>query len=144
MKITAQEEYGLRILISIARDAKPGGISIPQLSKVQGISEHYVGKLSRILRLSGLIKSTRGKVGGYLLNKPADKIILKEVLKILGGNLYDSKYCKQHTGLKKVCPNSLDCAVKSVWENVQHAIDDVLGNVTLEDVVKSEQKISLN
>ena len=54
MKITAQEEYGLRILLRIAgcRDAE--GMSIPQLSEAEGISPHYVAKLTRILRLGGV------------------------------------------------------------------------------------------
>ena len=139
MKITAQEEYGLRILISVARDAKKDGISIPQLSQAQGLSEHYVGKLSRILRLSGFIKSTRGRVGGYLLNKPANRILLKDVLKVLGGSLYDSEYCEQHIGTRKICPNFTECPVRPVWEDVQHAVDGVLNKVTLADIVKPEK-----
>lgn len=49
MKITAQEEYGLRILIRVARCQEAAGMSIPQLSEAEGISQHYVAKLTRIL-----------------------------------------------------------------------------------------------
>ncbi len=137
MKITAQEEYGLRILLTVATDAKPDGLTIPQISKAQGLSQHYVGKLSRILRLAGLLKSTRGKEGGYLLSKPANQIKIVEVMSVLGGKLYDSNYCKQHTGLKDICTNTGDCSVRSVWGNMQNAIDDVLSDLTLEDLIKS-------
>ena len=73
MKITAQEEYGLRILIRIASCRDKEGMSIPQLSEAEGLSSHYVAKLTRILRLEGFINSTPGYKGGYVLAKPAKK-----------------------------------------------------------------------
>jgi len=54
MKITAQEEYGLRILIRIARCRDKEGMSIPQLTEAEGLSSHYVAKLTRMLRMKGL------------------------------------------------------------------------------------------
>ena len=51
MKITAQEEYGLRILIRIARCKDEEGMSIPQLSDAEGLSSHYAAKLTRLLRM---------------------------------------------------------------------------------------------
>ena len=71
MKITAQEEFGLRILIRIARCADEEGMSIPQLSEAEGLSTHYVAKLTRILRINGFINSTPGYKGGYVLARPS-------------------------------------------------------------------------
>ena len=84
MKITAQEEYGLRILIRIA-NSKDAGITIPQLSEDEGITSHYVAKLTRVLRMKGFINSTPGNKGGYVLAKPAKEIAIKSVLDALGG-----------------------------------------------------------
>ncbi|HRN47670.1 MAG TPA: Rrf2 family transcriptional regulator, partial [Niabella sp.] len=67
MKITAQEEYGLRILIRLAGNQDAEGLSIPQLSESEGLSSHYVAKLCRILRMAELINSTPGNKGGYVL-----------------------------------------------------------------------------
>jgi Rrf2 family protein len=75
MKITAQEEYGLRLLIRIASCRDMEGMSIPQLSDAEGISPHYVAKLTRILRIGGFINSTPGYKGGYVLSMPASEII---------------------------------------------------------------------
>ena len=74
MKITAQEEYGLRILIRIAACRTADGMSIPQLSEAEGITPHYVAKLTRVLRMEGFINSTPGNKGGYILAKPAKEI----------------------------------------------------------------------
>jgi Rrf2 family protein len=84
MKITAQEEYGLRLLIRIASCRDMEGMSIPQLSDAEGISPHYVAKLTRILRIGGFINSTPGYKGGYVLSMPANEIIINKVLKALG------------------------------------------------------------
>ena len=77
MKITAQEEYGLRILIRIAACKSEEGMSIPQLSKEEGLSSHYIAKLTRILRMEGFINSTPGYKGGYVLAMSAQEIKIK-------------------------------------------------------------------
>ena len=69
MKITAQEEFGLRVLIRIACCETEDGMSIPQLSKAEGLTSTYVAKLTRTLRMAGFINSTPGYKGGYVLAK---------------------------------------------------------------------------
>src|SRR5689334_21974897 len=139
MKITAQEEYGLRIMIRIASCKDQDGMSIPQLSEAEGISPHYVAKLTRILRMSGFINSTPGYKGGYVLAKPAEAIIINEVLKVLGGALFDSSFCGTHTGTVKLCTHSVDCSSRSLWQMVQLMIDQFLDQVTLHDLVNKEK-----
>ena len=70
MKITAQEEYGLRILIRIASCKDREGMSIRQLSEAEGLSSHYVAKLARILRMEGFVNSTPGKGSTFTCHFP--------------------------------------------------------------------------
>ena len=140
MKITAQEEYGLRILIRIARCRQEEGLSIPQLSEAEGLSSHYVAKLTRILRMQGFINSTPGYKGGYVLAMQAGRININQVLKSLGGSLFNSKYCGTHAGSLKFCTNSVDCSARSLWQMVQLTVDQLLDNVTLQDLVSSEKE----
>jgi len=140
MKITAQEEYGLRILIRIAgcRDAE--GMSIPQLSEAEGISDHYVAKLTRILRMEGFINSTPGNKGGYVLARPAQEININGVLKALGGALFDNNFCGTHAGSLRLCTNSVDCSARSLWQMIQFSVDQLLDKVSLADLVRSEKE----
>lgn len=138
MKITAQEEYGLRILLRIASCKDPDGMSIPQLSEAEGISPHYVAKLTRMLRIDGFINSTPGYKGGYVLAKPATDIVINNVLKALGGPLYDMEFCGNHAGALRLCTNSIDCSSRSLWKMIQFTIDQLLDKVTLHDLVTSE------
>lgn len=144
MKITAQEEYGLRILIRIARCRDEAGMSIPQLSEAEGLSSHYVAKLTRLLRMQGFINSTPGYKGGYVLAKPANKTIISKVLNALGGTLFDKDFCGLHSGALKLCVNSVDCSSRSLWQMVQSRIDQLLDQVTLADLVNSEKESGKN
>jgi Rrf2 family protein len=140
MKITAQEEYGLRILIRIASCRDAAGMSIPQLSDAEGLSSHYAAKLTRLLRMEGLINSTPGYKGGYVLAKPAKKININKVLKALGGSLYDKEFCGSHTGTLKLCINSVECSSRSLWQMIQFTVDQLLDKITLYDLVNSEKQ----
>lgn len=138
MKITAQEEYGLRILIRIAKNDQ--GMSIPQLSEAEGLSEHYVAKLTRELRLAGFINSTPGYKGGYVLALPATEININKVLKALGGPLFDSGFCSLHAGNVKLCTNSVECSARSLWQMIQFSVDQLLDRITLYDLVNTQNE----
>ena len=138
MKITAQEEYGLRILIRIAKNEQ--GMSIPQLSEAEGLSDHYVAKLTRLLRIAGFINSTPGYKGGYVLAVPARSININKVLKALGGPLFDNEFCGLHTGNMKLCTNSVECSARSLWQMIQFNLDQLLDRITLHDLVSSEKE----
>ena len=140
MKITAQEEYGLRILIRIASCKDKDGMSIPQLSEAEGLSSHYVAKLTRILRMEGFINSTPGYKGGYVLALPAEKIVINKVLKALGGSLFDTEFCGSHAGTLKLCTHSVDCSSRSLWQMIQFIVDQFLDKVTLHDLVNPEKE----
>jgi Rrf2 family iron-sulfur cluster assembly transcriptional regulator len=139
MKITAQEEYGLRILLRIAKCRDKEGINIPVLSEAEGISAAYVAKLTRILRIAGYINSTPGYKGGYMLAQPADQININQVLKVLGGSLFSKEFCGDYAGMLKLCTNSVDCSVRSLWQMIQLSVDQLLDKITLSDLINSEQ-----
>ncbi|MFT6842732.1 MAG: Rrf2 family iron-sulfur cluster assembly transcriptional regulator [Psychroserpens sp.] len=140
MKITAQDEYGLRILVRIAKCKGNLGLSIPQLSELEGLSQPNVSKLTRTLRIEGLVNSTKGHVGGYVLTRPADTITVNDILKALSGRLFDQEFCVNHAGTMKVCSNSVDCSIRSLWTIVQSAIDNLLDKITLADLSNGEEE----
>jgi len=138
MKITSQEEYGLRVLLRIAKCREREGMTIQALSFAEGLSTPYVAKLTRMLRLAGYINSTPGNKGGYVLSRPAVQININQVLKILGGSLFEKSFCEDYSGILKFCTNSVDCSIRSLWQMVQITIDNLLDKITLEDLISSE------
>lgn len=142
MKISSQEEYGLRILLRIARCEEDESMSIQVLSTLEGLSQAYVGKLTRLLRQGGFINSNPGNIGGYFLAKPADEININAVLKNLGGSLFSDEFCGSYSGISKLCTNSVDCSARSLWKMIQFTVDRLLDKVTLADLTGSEHKSS--
>ncbi len=138
MKFSTQEEYGLRCLLRIGKSISPNGLTIPEISQLEGLSEANTGKLLRTLRLGGFIESSRGQTGGYKLTKPADKIIIGEVLAALGGKLFEADFCSDHSGAELICTHSIDCSIRSLWRTIQSLIDNVLGKMTLKDLIGTE------
>jgi Rrf2 family protein len=142
MKLSAQEEYGLRCLLRIAKEGPQGSLTIPEISEKEGISQFYAAKLLRILRRGGLLSSVRGQSGGYTLARAADRIVVGEALAVLGGRLYDPAFCNEHSGNESVCANSTDCSVRSLWRTVQQVVDLVLSKTTLQDLLTNEEEMT--
>lgn len=141
MKFSTQEEYGLRLLLRIAKSDSPNGLTIPELSEVEGLSAANVAKILRVLRMAGFIESARGQTGGYKLNKPANKIYVGEVLTTLGGKLYESGFCDLHAGVESICTNTIDCSIRSLWKTIQYMLDGVLNKFTLQDLLGKEGEV---
>lgn len=137
MKFSAQEEYGLRCLLRIAKNESGEGLTIPQISQLEGITAANAAKLLRILRLGGFIESSRGASGGYKLSKPATDILIGDVLALLGGRLFEASFCNEHGGNDGICTHTIDCSIRSLWKNVQSAVDGVLQKTSLSDLITS-------
>jgi len=142
MKMSAQEEYGLRCLLRLGREGVGASLTISELSRGEGMSVANVAKMMRILRRAGLVRSTRGKEGGYTLAREPGEINLGEALAILGGRFFDSRFCERHAGTVRLCTNTPDCSIRSVWRVLQDVVDDVLGRMTLKDLLRTEGEVT--
>ncbi len=136
MKLSSSEEYGLRCLLQLARQAS-SNLTIPEISQAEGITHHNVAKLLRILRQGGFVASARGQQGGYTLAQPSDQIVVADVLATLGGRLFDDDFCDHFAGSEDCCTHSLSaCSVRALWGQVQQAVDQVLSRTTLADLLE--------
>jgi len=142
MKFSTQEEYGLRCLLQIARAGEGGSLTIPEISQAEGLSDSNVAKLLRILRLGGFVEAARGRVGGYSLARRPKDITVSEVLAVLGGRLVEHDFCESYSGSTKICVHAVDCTIFSLWQTIQTAVDEVLQQMTLDDMIpKSEEDL---
>jgi len=144
MKISAQDEYGLRILLQIAKAHPEEGLNLSQISELENISQAYAAKITRLLRIAGFIQSMRGHKGGYILAMPASEIKINHVLKSMGGAIYDEKFCGQHSGTLSLCTNSVDCSLRSLWTILQINMDKLLDQISIQDLMKSENQVNAN
>lgn len=142
MRFSSSEEYGLRCLLRLGREGPAGSLTITEISRAEGISPPYVAKIMRLLRRGGFVQSTRGKAGGYCLARLPDKILIGELLGLLGGRLFEPDFCERHAGTESTCANSTDCSIRPVWQSVQAVVDRVLNRISLGDLLRNEEAIS--
>jgi len=140
MKISSQEEYGLRIMLRLAKSEEENGLTINDLSELENMSTANTAKILRVLRIGGFVDSTRGNTGGYALSKEPSAIKVGEIIKTLGGNLYDEQFCDNFTGVGELCNNSLDCTIRSLWKLIQHSVDRVVMPMTLAELISPEKQ----
>lgn len=140
MKLSAQEEYGLRCLLQMASHGDEASLSIPEISRAEGLSVPNVAKLMRLLRMSGYVMSVRGQSGGYRLAKPPAEIVVGAVLESLGGRLYSNRFCQRHAGLLDECVHHSDCSMRTLWISLQNMLDKVLYKITLADLLRPESE----
>ena len=142
MKLSSQEEYGLRCLLQIARAGEGASRTIAEVSEREGISAPNVAKIMRLLRRAELVRSTRGKAGGYSLSRAASEVQVLEVVNVLGGRLFDADFCDRHAGLEVECLNNSDCSIRTMLRHLQAAVDRVLGEFTRQSLLSNEREVA--
>lgn len=126
MQLTQHTDFGLRLLIVLAREE--GSLSLPAFSAQQGLSYHHVAKVAQALVAAGFALSHRGRSGGIALARPAEQIAVGEVVRTLekGMRLADCATCALRA----------DCALSGVLAEALEAFLSVLDRYTLADVSK--------
>lgn len=142
MKITAHEEYGLRIILRLARllrSSSSGLVSINEIASAEGISYENTAAIISKLKDSSLVESTRGKHGGYKLSRPSSTINLYQIIDALGEASFGIDFCNKHSGTQESCVNSSDCSVRPVWSSLNSLVNNFLAGISLESLVQEEQ-----
>ena len=140
MKISAQEEYGLRCLVQLANLPDGEGLTLPHIAELEGISTANAGKLMWLLNRAGFVQSTRGTKGGYMLARPAGEIRLSEIIKVLDADVVD-KHCDSYTGVLDTCVHSGDCGIRPVIIGLHEIVENALSQITLAQLVGSERVV---
>ena len=140
MKISAQEEYGLRCLVQLANLQGGESLTLPQIAEREGISTANAGKLMWLLNKAGFVQSTRGTKGGYFLSRPAADIRLSEIIKVLDEDVLD-KHCGSYTGVMDECVHNVDCGIRPVIVGLHEIVENALSQITLAQLVGSERAV---
>ncbi|MEW6362193.1 MAG: RrF2 family transcriptional regulator [Pyrinomonadaceae bacterium] len=140
MKISAQEEYGLRCLVQLAALKEGESLTLPQIAEREGISTANAGKLMWLLNKAGFVNSTRGTKGGYFLARPANEIYLNEIIKVLDEDVLSS-HCDSYAGVKDKCVHTGDCGIRPVIVGLHEIVENALSRITLANLVGSERTV---
>lgn len=140
MKISSQEEYGLRCLVQLANLREGDSLTLPQIATREGISTANAGKLMWLLNKAGFVHSTRGTKGGYFLARPASDIFLSEIIRVLDQDVLN-KHCESYTGVLDSCVHNGDCGIRPVIVGLHEIVENALSQITLSQLVGNERSV---
>ncbi|MDX9857404.1 MAG: Rrf2 family transcriptional regulator [candidate division Zixibacteria bacterium] len=143
MRISAIEEYGLRCLVTLAREGTKGMLSIADMAEREGLSVPYTSKLLSILRKAGLVTAERGRGGGFSIARDPAEIDLYEVITALGGPIIDPDHCSRFSGQREECVHAENCTVHDVLGGLAGYIQEFLSRTTVADLIATEPIIEL-
>jgi Rrf2 family protein len=139
MRLSPQEEYGLRCLLSVARLAPPEAeapVSIERIADTEGLGYEHAAKMLRLLRRGDLVTSTRGVHGGYRLARAPGSISVWEALVACDPPLVTDDLCGAFKGRLDACTHAgTGCNLKALWAHVGDVLEGGLRQFTLEDLM---------
>ena len=138
MRISRHEEFGLRLVTSLAKVG--GRLNIRELSEHEGLPETTVAKVIARLRRGGLVAAERGRNGGYSLVRPAHEITLAEVVEAFGDRVYDRDFCGRMNP-EGDCAHTAGCGLRPVWRGLGDVIGEFLDGFTVADIVDGKPPV---
>ena len=137
MRITTWAEYGVICALHLAKRSELGPVNGREIARQERLPADYVEQILLRLRRAGVITSTRGARGGYVLAKPAAEVSIRDVIHASELETFDL-HCVSHPVEEERCSSSHSCSIRPVWMMLQRKIDDVLQSVTLADLLHDE------
>ncbi len=137
MRLSAKGEYGVRAMVYLALNYEQGPVPLSAISQNENISQYFLEQIFATLRRDGLIKSTRGVKGGYALAQQPQHVYVGDIIRALEGPLFPVD-CLAEDGQadkNRRCNKTEDCLVRNVWEKLREHIDNLLDNISLQDML---------
>jgi Rrf2 family cysteine metabolism transcriptional repressor len=140
LRVSTKGEYGVRIMVDLARHYGDRPRSLSDISQAELLPEKlaYLEQLVKLLREADppLVISTRGAHGGYRLSRPPSAITMGEVMRVLEGPIAPM-ICAPEGEMAQICSFGLldSCKTKYLWARLRDAVAQTLDSITLADLV---------
>jgi Rrf2 family transcriptional regulator, cysteine metabolism repressor len=139
MMFSTKAEYGVRVMVELARRAGKGPVPLAEIAADDGLPLAYLEHLVARLRKAGLLDSRRGAHGGYLLARPPAEITMAEVVEALEGAIAPIECISEAADGSIVCSResagggepAQACPTKLLWTRVRFSIVRTLQETTL-------------
>ena len=141
MNVTSKGRYALRIMIDLAQHRDEGYISLKTISDRTQLSMKYLEMIVGNLKKAELVDSTRGKEGGYKLNKTPQEYSIGEILRCIEDNLAPVACIKEG---EIQCDRSGACLTVPMWKELDDITNAYLDTVSLEDLLTGDKRRQQN
>ncbi len=139
MRLSTKGRYAVRAMVDLALHAQEGPVSRADIARRQGISPAYIAHLFTRLQQAGLIRSVRGRGGGYVLGRDPARIPVSEIVRAAEGPVALTD-CTAPGG-ETICPRAPRCVTRRLWVRAAEALVETLDGVTLADLCAEAEQI---
>lgn len=133
--LSSKAKYGLKAMVYLARREGLGPSLIADVAQAERIPKKFLDAILLEMKNTGLLSSKKGKGGGYVLARPASRIMVGDIVRVLDGPLAPVP-CVSRSAYRR-CDDCLDeaaCGVRAVMQDVRDAIAAILDNTSLADM----------
>lgn len=141
MKISTRGKNAIKIMLELGTYFESGPVKLKDIARRQNVSEKYLEQIMSILLKSALVRSIRGKDGGYVLKYPPEKYTVGQILKTAEGDMAPTDCVSDFSGN---CENKGVCVSYRLWKKLDDAIDDVLDGITLADMLEWQTELQVD
>lgn len=141
MKISTKGRYALRLMLDLSLHNTGEYVTIKSISARQEISDKYLEQIITQLSRAGYVKSIRGAQGGYRLAKAPEEYTVGMILRLIEGSLAPVSCLEEDAD---PCMRSSQCATLDVWKQLYDAINNVVDNITLADLMEKQNSLTGN
>ena len=138
MIVSTKGRYALRVMIDLAEHQAERYVPLKEVAERQEISEKYLENILKVLVQNGFLEGLRGKGGGYRLTRTPDQYTVAEILLLTEGSLAPVDCVEDGAD----CGREDQCVTVMLWKKLNDAINSVVDNITLADLVEWQMQKS--
>ncbi len=132
MKISTKGRYALRMILDMLQNQGTGPVALKEIAERQNISKKYLEQIALVLSQAGVMKGSRGHLGGYRMVGSAADYTVYDILEIMEGSLHPVA-CLDHA--PNDCERCNGCETLFIWLELDERIQQYLRSMTIQDVL---------